>query len=190
MYAADVWFNPVIRNTGNKKAKGSVSMARKLTSVQRIATTAITGALHTSTTDTMELHANLFLVELLMQRVCHRATLRLATLPETHPLYKLVRASACRDVRRHRSTLHQLLHAFGMQPDVYETVCLMTRPPNRGNSFNTWITASREASKEEDGKDQVVLQAYSDGSGLDGEAGASAVLYWDGQSVGTLHCYL
>src|SRR6266481_3458489 len=189
-YAADIWFNPVIRNAGDKKAKGSVDMACKLTSVQCIATTAITGALHTSATDTMELHANLFLVELLMQRVCHRATLQLATLPETHPLYKLVRASAHRDVRRHRSMLHQLLHAFGMWPDVYETVCPMTHPPNRGNSFDTRIAASREVSKEEDEKDQVVLQAYSDGSGLDGEAGASAVLYWDGQSVRTLRCYL
>src|SRR6266481_2817851 len=116
--------------------------------------------------------------------------LQLAALPETHPLYKLVRVSTCRDVRRHRSTLHQLLHAFGVWPDVYETVCLMTRPPNRGNSFDTQITASREVSKEEDEKDWAVLQAYSDGSGLDGEAGASAVLYWDGQFVGTLHCYL
>src|SRR6266481_4025900 len=67
-YAADVWFNPVIRNTSNKKAKGLVSMACKLTSVQCIVTTAITGTLHTSATDTMELHANLFPVEL-MQRV-------------------------------------------------------------------------------------------------------------------------
>src|SRR6266481_2789837 len=165
-------------------------MACKLTSVQHITTTAITGTLRTSTTDTMELHANLFPVELLMQRVCHRVMLRLAALPETHPLYKLVRASVHRDVHRHRSTLHQLLHAFGAQPDVYETVCPMTRPPNRGNSFNTWITASREASKEEDEKDQAVLQAYSDGSGLDGEAGVSAVLYRDGQFVGTLRCYL
>src|SRR6266481_5074871 len=102
----------------------------------------------------------------------------------------LLRSLACRDVHRHRSTLHQLLHAFGVQPDVYETVCLMTHPPNRGNNFDTQIVASREASKEEDGKDQVVLQTYSDGSGLDGEAGASAVLYWDGQFVGTLRCYL
>src|SRR6266481_4241956 len=40
--------------------------------------------------------------------------LQLAALPKTHPLYKLVRASACRDVHRHRSTLHQLLHTFGI----------------------------------------------------------------------------
>src|SRR6266481_6338495 len=116
-YAADIWFNPVIRNMGDKKAKGSVGMAHKLTSVQRIATTAITGTLCTSATDTMELHANLFPVELLMQRVCHRVMLQLATLPETHPLYKLVRVSVCRDVHRHRSTLHQLLHTFSMWPD-------------------------------------------------------------------------
>src|SRR6266481_7443579 len=86
--------------------------------------------------------------------------------------------------------LHQLLHAFGVWPDVYETVCPMTHLQNRGNSFDTRIAATREVSKEEDEKDQAVLQAYSDGSGLDGEAGASAVLYRDGQSVGTLCCYL
>ena len=64
-YAADVWFDPVLRPEAGGKARGSVGTARRLTSVQRIATAAVTGALHTSATDVMEAHAYLLPVELI-----------------------------------------------------------------------------------------------------------------------------
>ena len=74
-YAADIWFTPVDRTTGGQAAKGLVGTACKLRSIQWIATTAITGALCTSATDIMEVHANLWPIELLFHRICHRATL-------------------------------------------------------------------------------------------------------------------
>ena len=58
-YAADVWFLPIERPTGCKMARGSVGVAPRLTSVQRIATMAITGALRTSATDILEVHTHL-----------------------------------------------------------------------------------------------------------------------------------
>ena len=69
-------------------------MACKLTTVQHMATTAVTGVLHTSASDIMEVHANLMPIELLLNKVCHQAALRLAALPESHPLHKPVRQSA------------------------------------------------------------------------------------------------
>ena len=84
---------------GAKKAMGSIGVVRKLTTVQHIVTTAIMGALRTSATDIMEVHANLFPAELLLHRICHRATLRLAALPDPHPLYKLVRQATHRDIK-------------------------------------------------------------------------------------------
>ena len=98
-YAADVWFEPVDRSLEGRKARGSVGVSHKLASVQHIATVAITGALHTTATDTMEAHANLWPMELLMHRICHRAAMRLAALPESHPLYKPVKITAHRDVK-------------------------------------------------------------------------------------------
>src|SRR6266481_5586537 len=58
-YAADVWFTPVTRDIVGGKARGSAGAVRRLASVQQISTIAVTGALRTSATDVLELHANL-----------------------------------------------------------------------------------------------------------------------------------
>ena len=91
---SDVWFTLICRDTGDKKFKGSLGMAHKLSTVQCMATTAVMGALGTSASDVMEAHANLLPIELMINKVCHRATLRLAALLETHPLFKPVQQSA------------------------------------------------------------------------------------------------
>ena len=79
-YAADVWYTPITRAAWGTRASGLVGATKCLESVQRIAVTAITGALRTTATDVMEAHANIPLIELLMllmHRVCHRAAVRL-----------------------------------------------------------------------------------------------------------------
>ena len=70
-YAADVWFMPIEQPMGCRMARGSVGVAHRLTSIQRIATMVITGALRTSTTDIFEVYANLWPIELLMHWTCH-----------------------------------------------------------------------------------------------------------------------
>jgi hypothetical protein len=87
-YAADVWFTPIQRQAGRRRASGLVGVVRKLTSVQRMATIAITGAMKTTATDVMEAHANILPIELLMLYVCYRAAARMVTLPASHPLAK------------------------------------------------------------------------------------------------------
>ena len=101
----------------------------KLVLVQHIATGAITGVLCTTATDTMEAHANSWPVELLMHRICHRVTLWLAALQESHPLYMLVKLTARRDVKQHRSPLHQLIHTFRIQPARFEKLSPPADPP-------------------------------------------------------------
>ncbi|KAF8528552.1 hypothetical protein JB92DRAFT_2663854, partial [Gautieria morchelliformis] len=59
MYAADVWYTPVQKNRGEGRATGSVGVVRKLTSVQRMATIAITGVMCTTTSDILEVLANI-----------------------------------------------------------------------------------------------------------------------------------
>ena len=76
-YAADVWYTPITHVAQGARASGLVRATTCLESVQCIAITAITGALHTMATDVMEAHANIPLIELLMHRVCHRATVHL-----------------------------------------------------------------------------------------------------------------
>src|SRR6266481_1312505 len=98
-YAADVWFAPVDRSDGKQRARGSAGIARKLSSVQHLATMAITGALCTTATDVMEIHTNLFPTKFLLHRLCYRATLRLVALPDFHPLHKIVKQVARRDIK-------------------------------------------------------------------------------------------
>ena len=129
-YAADVWFKPVDGSLEGWKAGGSIGVSCKLTSVQCIATVAIMGALHTTATDTMEMHANLRPMELLMHRICHRAAMWLMALPESHPLYKPVKLTVRRDVKQHRSPLHRLLHSFRIKPTNFETLSPIGCPPN------------------------------------------------------------
>ena len=93
-YAVDVWFTLIFRDMGEERFRGSIGTACKLSTVQCMATTAIIGALCTSASDVMEVHANIFPIELMLNKVYHRATLRLVALPETHPLFKPVRQSA------------------------------------------------------------------------------------------------
>ena len=87
-YTADEWFTPICREVGSGKSRGLVGVVHKLSMVQRMATTAIMGVLCTSASDVMEVNANLLPVELMLHRVCHRATIWPVALLETYPLFK------------------------------------------------------------------------------------------------------
>jgi len=93
-------------------------------------------------------------------------------------------------VKRHHSPLHQLLHTFTVCPDEVETVMPAVRPPNKENSFCMRIASTREESRAEDCTDQAEVRAYSDGSGIDGHAGAAAVLYRGNRVIKTLRYFL
>ena len=155
-----------------------------------MATTAITGALRTSASDVMEAHANLLPIELTMDRVCHRAALCLAALPESHPLFKPMRQSTRRFLKRHRSPLHHRFHAFNVRPQDCETIMPPTCPPNEVSALQLQVADTREESREEDEGDKADMWVYSDGSGIEGRAGAAAVLFHDGQEIRSLRYQL
>ena len=66
----------------------------KLAAIQRSAALMIVGGLHTSLNDLLDMHANLLLFHLLVDKVQYQAVLRLATLPSMHPLHKPVNQAA------------------------------------------------------------------------------------------------
>ncbi|KIK32791.1 hypothetical protein CY34DRAFT_42336, partial [Suillus luteus UH-Slu-Lm8-n1] len=47
LYAADLWFNPTFRDGSDTLQRGSVGVAKRLSSVQRLAALSITGAMRT-----------------------------------------------------------------------------------------------------------------------------------------------
>ena len=187
-YAADIWFTPITQAPGCAKASGSVGAARWLESIQRITVTAITGRLHMTVTDIMEAHTNIPPVEFLMHKVCHRAATHLATLPGLHLLHKPVCTYMRRKAKHHLSAIHHLMRTYNINPDAFETITLMTHPPNGAPKICISIADSREESKEADQDNWVDVKVYMDGSGYDRAAGAATVLYRDSILKQTL-CY-
>ncbi|VDC03412.1 unnamed protein product [Peniophora sp. CBMAI 1063] len=140
----------------------------------------ITGGLQSSPTDFLDIHANLLPMRLLIALECHRAVVCIAALPETHPLHQV----ACCSARRLPATFYTpLQYLFAMFPELHpdrvETIqpCRVN-PGYADYPFTTHIAESREESQREDRELDTDIRVYSDGSGLDGQAGAAAVLVW------------
>lgn len=190
LYAADLWFTPSFREGSDILQRGSIGVAKRLTSVQRIAALAITGAMKSTATDLLEVHANLLPIPLLLQNTYHRAIVRLATHPDTHPLYGPVRRAARHYVASHRSSLHRLTHQYTIIPEDIETLLPTRRPPSSTNLHKTHIAASKEMAIQEHLQLSDAIQIYSDGSGHQGGIGAAAVLFRVGKCPRTLRFHL
>jgi hypothetical protein len=155
-YAADVC---LVAGPRTGKFVGA-AIVRRFVTVQRKA--AITGAMRTTATDTLNAHANLMPVSVLINKVRARAALRLATIPTSHPLSTHVRRAALRRVKRHPAPLHGLMHDFAIAPKRMEKV-----DPAKANQcwrpgFKTRIAKSRQAAIEMDEDDTAPLQIYTE----------------------------
>ena len=73
LYAADVWCVLIHGGSSAGRQLGSVGAIKALARTQRIASRAILGGLPTVATDTLDAHANLLPMELLVQKHCIRA---------------------------------------------------------------------------------------------------------------------
>src|SRR5882672_3648916 len=144
MYAADLFLVPQSGLT-----RGTKSFIGKLGHVQRQAALHIMGAMRTSPTDSLDAHADLLPFQLLTKQLVHRATARLVILPTSHPLAKHVSGTARRYVKSHRAPLHEVMHAFHMHPDDYETISPVRRGPKWTPNIQVVIQATKmQAVKE------------------------------------------
>jgi hypothetical protein len=181
-YGADIWYSPPNDITSIKRSSGLAKATRQLAKIQCTATLAITGALRTTPTDTLDLHAGLLPIDLTMQKVCHRALTRICTLPESNPLHDIIREYATKYAKRHRTPLHRLLR---LDPEAYpgtlETIEPPTRPPAYTPPLTTEIARDRQASIEEEANSEPEIKVFTDGSGYEGKIGAAAVMYRKGR---------
>ena len=97
----------------------------KLAAIQRSTALMIVGGLCTSPNNLLYMHTNILPFHLLVDKVQYQAALRLATLPNTHPLHKPVAQAARCFIKRHHSPLHELMFKFKLKPknSSYETSC-------------------------------------------------------------------
>ena len=189
-YRADVWYTPIYKQKGRSRASGSVGVMGKLALLQRMATTAITGALRSTAMDILDLHVGVLPVGLLLRRICHGAMLCLASLPASHPLHKLAIIRAKHYIKMHWYPLHKLAHIFEVAPQEMETVSPPARSPSHRSQCTLIIPATAEESADHASQCTAELKVYSDGLGTEGGAGAAAALFKMGQEPRILTYHL
>ncbi len=185
LYAADTFLTPVRTLPGHRRQHGSVGPLRRLAMVQRQALLAMTGALRSTATDILEAHANILPFDLFVDRLCHRAAVRLCALPTSHPLATHVQRAGKRFVRAHRSSLHELLDAYRPFLDLAHTERIQparTHPQWRPK-HRVHVIPDRDAAAADDARwsRHGAYRVYTDGSDIDGGVGAAAILYPPGQ---------
>ena len=189
-YAVDVWYTPTCKREGAKKTSGSVGITKRLTSVQRIASTAITGVLRTAPTDLLDLHAGIWPVHLLFHWACHRATMRIASLLPLHPLHSLYQKRAKRYIKTHRLPLHKLAALYDIALDSLEDLDPVQHPLVYEIKATVQVMGEDDGQRMETTGEEGVIWLYADGSGLEGNVGAVATMYKDGREVKVLRFHL
>ena len=190
MYAASVWLCPTYNRSLDSPQQGSTGIANKLGRTQRSAATTILRALRTSPLDLLEVHAFLLPAPLLIQDVLYRSALRLARLPQTHPLHTKLKWIEHHDVKRHKSALHSLVHTLKVKPSKIEKVTPNALHPGSPPLFIKSIASTDEEAIEDFKKNRDETKIFMDGSSINGKVGASAVLYVNDTKVASLQYHL
>jgi len=171
LYTADLFLVP---ESGS--GKGMRGFIGKLGRVQRQAGLHVTGAMRSAPTDIVDAYADLLPFHLLIEKTVHCAATRLATLPSSHPLAKHASKAAARYVKKHRAPIHEMLHAFNIRPEAYETVCPVRLGPKWRPQYPIRVPKSMSKAVEDAMSVQSEVTVYSDGSSLGGGVGAAAML--------------
>ena len=189
-YAASVWLRPTYNRSLDSPQRGSIGIANKLGRTQRSAATTILGALRTSPLDSLEVHAFLLPAPLLIQDILYRSALRLARLPQTHPLHAKLRWIERHDVKRHKSALHNLVHTLKVKPSKIEKTTPNALHPGSSPLFIKSIASTDEEAIEDFKKNRDQTKIFTDGSSINGKVGASAVMYVNDTKVASLRYHL
>ena len=192
LYGVDVWCGPTNDPQSGSPAIASIKVINQLTKIQRSGAIAITGALRTSPTDTLDVCAFLLPCLLIVEKWCYRAAVRISSLPPEHPLYKPVKSIKSRKVRRHKSPLYLIFRSTSFDPKRTEKIPAKPRNPAHVGKlpFKVSIAPSKEASILEDRNTQDQIKVYSDGSAHEGKVGAAAILIQTGKPNRILHYHL
>ena len=184
--------NPQAHRGNSSQQKGYEWCVTKLTSTQRAGTLAVTGGLRTTPTDVLDLHAYVMPLHLEINKICHRAASRIATLPPSHPLHKPVRLSSNPRIKHHRSPLHQLMQTYDMKPQEMETISPAPRNPALAHKrpFTISVSKRKDDSIEEDARATEAVKIYMDRSAQDRKVGAVAILTRQGEPNCVLNYHL
>ncbi|KAF8799851.1 hypothetical protein BYT27DRAFT_7030218, partial [Phlegmacium glaucopus] len=136
------------------------------------------GTLRTTPTDLLDAHAGLLPIDLCLKKICHRALIRICSLPSTNPVAMQVMRYHCRPAKKHLTNIQYLLQIFGTDPSLLEDIPAAAKPPGYRLPIDTVITESKEESIENESRDDANIRIYTDGSSQNGYVGAAAVMYY------------
>ena len=197
LYAADVWLTPLHMVRGGKNTRGSVGPIRRLARIQRIMALAITGGLRTTANDTLDAHSDLLPMDLTIQKKCHNAMVRMCSLPSSHPLHGIAIREHIKRRTSPKATFKSPFYVmFGifvhLDPILVEVIPAIGRAPWSPSRMFISIGADRKLAVRLGMAEQPPdrLHIYTDGSGIDGHAGAAAVTCANGARTSTLRHYL
>lgn len=148
-----------------------------------MATLAINGALRTTPMDILDIHAGIMPLECTMLKACHRALVRLCTLPKLHPLHQVIHEYHSVHARKHRTPLHKPMDLFPeIHPDKLETITPnLQHAPYASLPFDTEIAKDREDSMLNEATSKPEIKVFTDRLGMEGKIGAAAVMYRKGR---------
>jgi ribonuclease HI len=176
LYAADVWCPQTQNTSGSRKKNGMKAAIRKMETIQRKAALKSTGALRTTPSDLLFIHANMLPLRSLIKLICQRSALRIASLPKQHPLYATARKAMGRRLKRHTSALYDILHQAKIRNNPIESIDTISKPPTWRNKVKVVLAKTREEAEQLINNDESDIKIFTDGSSHDGGVGASAVL--------------
>jgi len=138
-----------------------VGVLKILQKTQHLATISIIGALQSTPSDLLDAHVGVLLpMELMLWKSCHRALVRLLTLPKSHPLHKTIQKAKSSLPSKYLSPIDQLLKVFKLHRKTIETITLLTEICY--NRFVTEISTSRKESIANKVKDTADFKVFSD----------------------------
>ena len=187
LYGIDVWGAKMVSELG--KRAGRKGQGRVLERVLRTHVITASGAMCSTTTDAAVTHADLTPMPFTLQKVCHRAYLRMTTLPPSNPIHREIRLAACQR-KHHKSPLHFLVKAFGIHPKLTEEILPLRHSPKWEPRVSTLIADSKEDAVRDAGRAEEDVQIFTDGSGYQGGIGAAAVLRRRGKPERALRYHL
>lgn len=150
-----------------------MGVAKRIGKIQRMAAIMITGGFRTTPTDTLNYLAGLPPIHLQLNHSAFKAAVRLSTLPQHHPLHKVVQRCMKSYPRFHRSPIHELFHSFPQLRNM-ETIDHTPLHPWRSPNVTVSIAPSRAQAIKDAKARGDTLCVYTDGSGYKGGIGAAA----------------
>ena len=179
-YALDVWYTPPTKPLGHRRSTGSVGVLRQMVKLQRLASLSIVGGMKSTPTDLLDAHMGLLPIKLTLLRLCHRAVVRICTLPQAHPLHLLVRTAHHSQTDKHLDPITSALRIFKLDLSKFETIKPDTTPCSYFSRIKTTILKTQEELVTAEENDTPDFKIFMDGSGYNGRTGAAAILFKKG----------